>query len=113
MRKVLASYNGRAVIGDSLTDAIAKLFPGFSTDLGDRVGGTTVTSPPSTDNTGSTVTTQPTSAETPAQMLARAEQLFADADAALSQNPPDFATYQTKQAEARALVKKALQAING
>ncbi|MEY4079952.1 MAG: hypothetical protein RL430_382 [Actinomycetota bacterium] len=112
VRKVLASYNGRAVIGDSLTDVIGKLFPGFNADLGDRVGGTTVTSPPSTDATGSTVTTQPTSAETPAQMLARAEQLFADADAALSQNPPDFATYQTKQAEARALVKKALQSIN-
>ena len=113
VRKVLASYNGRAVIGDSLSDAIAKLFPGFSTDLGDRVGGTTVTSPPNTDTTGSTVTTQPTSTETPAQLLARAEQLFADADSALSQNPPDFATYQSKQAEARALVKKALQSING
>ena len=59
------------------------------------------------------MTTQPTSTETPAQLLARAEQLFADADSALSQNPPDFATYQSKQAEARALVKKALQSING
>ena len=113
VRKVLASYNGRAVIGDSLTDVIAKLFPGFSADLGDRVGGTTVTSPPGTDSTGSTVTTQPTVGETPAQLLARAEQLFAEADAALSKNPPDFAAYQTKQAEARALVKKALQSING
>lgn len=113
VRKVLASYNGRAVIGDSLTDVIAKLFPGFSADLGDRVGGTTVTSPPGTDSTGSTVTTQPTVGETPAQLLARAEQLFAEADAALSKNPPDFAAYQTKQAEARALVKKALQSIDG
>lgn len=113
VRKVLASYNGRAVIGDSLTDVIAKLFPGFATDLGDRVGGTTVTTLPGKDTTGSTVTTQPTTGETPAQMLARAEQLFAEADAALSQNPPDFSTYQSRQAEARALVKKALQSING
>ena len=55
VRKVLASYNGKSVIGNSLTDVIAQLFPGFSMDLGDRVGGTT---------SGSTTTTIPGSPTT-------------------------------------------------
>jgi uncharacterized membrane protein (UPF0182 family) len=41
VRKVLGSYDGRSVIGDSLTSVIQQLFPGFNMDLGDRVGGTT------------------------------------------------------------------------
>jgi len=113
VRKVLASYNGKAVIGDSLTEAIAKLFPGFAMNLGDRVG---QTASPTTTVPGSTQTTTPSSVPagtTPAQLLAQAQQLFDQADAALAQSPPDFATYQAKQAQARALVEKALAAING
>ena len=45
-------------------------------------------------------------------LLAQAQQLFDQADAALAQSPPDFATYQSKQAQARALVERALEAIN-
>jgi hypothetical protein len=44
-------------------------------------------------------------------MLQQADRLFAEADAALAKNPPDFATYQTKTTQARALVQKALTAI--
>ena len=116
VRKVLASYNGRAVIGDSLSDAMAKLFPGFDMNLGDRVGSTTATTTPagSGSNSGSTpTTTAPASSATPAQLLAQAEALFAEADNALAQNPPDFATYQSKQAQARALVKQALAVVGG
>jgi uncharacterized membrane protein (UPF0182 family) len=111
VRKVLASYNGRAVIGDSLTDVISRLFPGFSTNLGDRVGGTTQTTSPGTTVPGATTVpggTQPPVSGTPAELLAQAEALFAEADAALAKNPPDFATYQTKQAQARELVAQAL-----
>ena len=108
---MLASYNGRAVIGDSLTDVISRLFPGFSTNLGDRVGGTTQTTSPGTTVPGATTVpggTQPPVSGTPAELLAQAEALFAEADAALAKNPPDFATYQTKQAQARELVAQAL-----
>lgn len=111
VRKVLASYNGKSVIGNSLTDVIAQLFPGFSTNLGDRVGGTTSGST-STTIPGSPTTTVPTSSGlTAKQMLQQADRLFAEADAALAKNPPDFATYQTKTMQARALVQKALTAI--
>jgi hypothetical protein len=65
---------------------------------------------------GSTQTTAPPTAPagtSPADLLAQAQQLFDQADAALAQSPPDFATYQSKQAQARALVERALAAING
>lgn len=111
VRKMLASYNGKSVIGNSLTDVIAQLFPGFSMDLGDRVGGTTGGST-STTIPGSPTTTVPAgSGLTAKQMLQQADRLFAEADAALAKNPPDFATYQTKTMQARALVQKALTAI--
>ena len=37
-RFVIVSYDGRAAFGESLGEALAKLFPGFEGDLGDRVG---------------------------------------------------------------------------
>jgi hypothetical protein len=46
-------------------------------------------------------------------LLAQADVLFDEADAALAQSPPDFATYQDKQAEARELVRLALESISG
>lgn len=110
VRKVLASYNGNSVIGENLTDVISQLFPGFSVDLGDRVGGakpTTGTTVPGTTNT----TVPSSNTATPSQMLQQAERLFAEADAALAKSPPDFATYQKKLAEARALVQKAIATI--
>ena len=111
VRKVLASYNGKSVIGNSLTDVIAQLFPGFSMNLGDRVGGTTGGST-STTIPGSPTTTVPSgSGLTAKQMLQQADRLFAEADAALAKNPPDFATYQSKTMQARTLVQKALTAI--
>lgn len=109
VRKVLGSYNGRSVIGDSLTSVISQLFPGFNMDLGDRVGsGSTTTTLPGSSTT--TPATPPTGS-TPAQLLRQAETLFAQADAALAKLPPDFATYQTKLAQARSLVQQALAAV--
>jgi hypothetical protein len=46
--------------------------------------------------------------DTPAALLARAEELFAQADAALGSTPPDFALYQKRLAEARELVSRAI-----
>jgi uncharacterized membrane protein (UPF0182 family) len=126
VRKILASYDSRSVISDSVSGAIAKLFPGFSLDLGDRVGGAnTSTTPDTTDTTlpGTTPTTVPGSTETtpttvvagipqsPSELLAAADALFSEADAALALTPPDFATYQAKQAAARELVRRALAAV--
>jgi len=113
VRKILAHYDGRSVIGDNLTDVVSQLFPGFSLNLGDRVQGTgsTQTTVPGGGSSTTTTTAPPT--QTPAQLLARAERLFAEADAALAKSPPDFATYQAKLAEARALVRQALTSVGG
>lgn len=117
VRKFLASYNNKVVMADDLTAAIGKLFPGFEKNLGDRVddGSEQTSSDPQTDTSqGSTTTTVPaggsdtTNLQTPAELLARAEQLFAEADAALGSTPPDFALYQKKLAEARELVSRAI-----
>jgi hypothetical protein len=122
VRKVLASYGDESVIADSVSGAIGKLFAGFDTDLGDRVDdgkvpespdtGTDTGTDSGTDSGSSPDTTVPdTSGQTPAQLLARADELFAEADAALAGTPPDFATFQEKQAAARELIRRALEAI--
>lgn len=105
VRKILAHYDGRSVIGDSLTQVVARLFPGFDVDLGDRI---TQSTPTTTVPGGTTPTTVPTSPESAAELLLRADELFAEADDALAESPPDFATFQAKQAEARELVSRAL-----
>jgi uncharacterized membrane protein (UPF0182 family) len=113
VRKILASYDGRSVIGDSITDVVTQLFPGFNVNLGDRVGGNKTPGATSTTIPGSPTTTVPAggSTLTPAQLLQQAERLFIEADAALAKTPPDFATYQSKLAQARGLVQQALTAV--
>ena len=111
VRKILAGYGDRSVIGDSLTSVISQLFPGFNVNLGDRVGGSS--SSPTTTIAGSPVTVAPTAGTTPAELLRQAEALFAQADAALAKTPPDFANYQAKLSQARGLVQQALATVNG
>ena len=121
VRKILGWYNGRTVIADNVSQAVSRLLPGFNTNLGDRVGSATTgtTTPPTTVPGGSTPspsTTVPLSTSennSPEQLLAQADVLFSEADAALAQTPPDFATYQAKQSQARDLVQRALQLLNG
>jgi uncharacterized protein len=100
---VLVSQNNNAAYGSSLGTALARLFPGFETDIGDVVGDT----PPPVDNGG--VTPPPTADQTPADLLDQAEALFADADKALEAH--DLATYQAKVDQARGLVQQALTAL--
>jgi len=97
-RYVLVSYQGKAAYGTTLQQAIAKLFPGFTADLGDVVGAGT------TEPTEPTTPTEPSTSQDPAELLAQADELFAQADDAL----PDFAKYAELTAQARALVKQAL-----
>ena len=52
VRKILASYDEKSVIADSVTAAIGKLFNGFNTNLGDRVDDGKAGS--ATDTSGST-----------------------------------------------------------
>lgn len=112
VRKILAWYNNKSVIGNSVTAVVAQLFPGYTGDLGDRVGGsstvTTTTVAPSTGGSSPGTTVPATSTSTPKELLAQADALFIQADAALASSPPDFSTYQEKLAQARELVRRAL-----
>lgn len=105
-RFMIVSYNARAVIDSSLTGGLKKLFPAFTGEVGDRVG----TTPSDPGDPGTTP--PPTSTDTPAELLDRAQKLFEEADAALAEKPADFATYQSKQAEARDLVAQAVKLLN-
>ena len=124
VRKFLVSYNNRVVMTDSLSEGVALLVPGFNQDLGERVNDGSVapedtTTEPSTDTSGGTTPTTSTlpavdtSTLTPSELLVRADALFDEANAALAQNPPDFATYQSKLAQARELLRQAISQVGG
>lgn len=115
VRKFLASYNNKVVIGETLADAVNKLFAGAGSSL---AGGSIAVEPSDSGSTGSVSTpttpaNQSMETKSPDQLLQEAEALFAEADAALGQNPPDFATYQQKLAAARALVREAIALLAG
>ena len=121
VRKFLASYNKTVVISDDLSSAIAELFPGFTNDLGDRLDDgsvpSTTTIPGSTGSTTTvpTTTAPPSSIDTgsmtASELLAQAEILFNEADAALGASPPNFALYQQKLVQAREFIRLAIQLI--
>jgi uncharacterized protein len=102
---VLVSQNNHATFGSSLSSALAKLFPGFEGNVGDVVGDT-----PDDTGTGGATTPPPTTTQTPSDLLAQAEALFAQADQALDNH--DLATYQADVDKARALVQQAVDALS-
>ena len=123
VRKFLAFYDNKVVIADSLGEAVRRMFPGWTGDIGDRIDdgeselpvdeSATGTDDAVPDDGSATTTTVPsasvdTSSLDAAQLLELAEQVFTEADAALASTPPNFALYQQKQAEARELLRRAL-----
>jgi uncharacterized protein len=100
VRRVIAWHDNRSVIGDSLSEAMGRLFPGGRFDLGDVVGGVSSPDPQTPDPRPD----QP--AQTAVELLERAESVFEEADAALAAR--DLGLYQEKVAEAEALVARAL-----
>lgn len=100
---ILAYHEGNAAFGPTIEEALAKLFPGFDTDVGDVVGGDDEPAEP-VEPTEPDEPSEP-SDETPEELLARADDLFRQADEAL----PDFARYEELMTEARALVEQALE----
>jgi uncharacterized membrane protein (UPF0182 family) len=104
-RFIVVSYRGRSAMGRSLRDALAEVFAGFNLDVGDRIGGSTT--PP--DNEPPDDSSEGATAE---DLLTDAEQLFDEAEEALREDG-DIGTYQEKTEEARGLVARALQLLQG
>ena len=113
VRRVLAWYDGRSVIGDTLTDAINRLFPSANIDLGEveSDGSESEGSGDSSTDEPSTPTDTGTSTSTdPAVLLEEAEAVFDEADEALRDG--DLGLYQEKVTEAQGLIARALDALN-
>jgi len=105
-RHILVSYQGEAAYGDTLQEALAKLFPGFRVDIGEVVGtGDGVDDPVDPD-----APAEP--AQDPKNLLQQADELFDEAEEALRNDPPDFAEYAEKNAEARELVEQAIDLLD-
>jgi len=101
-RFVIVYYNGRAEFGESLAEALAKVFPGYAGDLGDRVGADEGAPPPTEPNESQT--------GTPAELLQQADQLLDEAQQSLTQDG-DLGAYQDKIDQAKALVQQALDGL--
>ena len=118
VRRVLAWYDGEAVIGDTLTEAINRLFPKAKVNLGEVVGDSGSNTGTDTEvDTGTDTGTDPgtapetdTSTTDPVVLLEEAQTLFDEADVALRDG--DLGTYQSKVDEAQALIAKALTQLN-
>lgn len=127
VRRVLAWYDGRSVIGDNLTEAINRLFPGAGIDLGEVIADGESVSTPSEPGTGTDLgggdqpagpgsgSDQPTTPVTPTSddpvaLLSQAETLFDEADQALTRG--DLGEYQSKIRAAQDLIARALELLS-
>ncbi|MGI9030627.1 MAG: hypothetical protein ACR2HP_11680, partial [Ilumatobacteraceae bacterium] len=88
--------------GESLGEALGKLFPSFEADLGDRVG-----------SSGPEEGTQPepesSEGDSPTELLARADELLREAEEVLATE--GLAGYEQRINEASALIDQALAAL--
>ena len=120
VRRILAWYDGRSVIGDNLSDAMNRLFPGANVDLGEIAGEASTDTDvideldPGTDtgtdtgtggDTGTDTSVDPDTTD-PVALLEAAESVFDEADAALRAG--DLGEYQAKVREAEDLLARAL-----
>ena len=117
---ITAWYDGRAVIGDTLGEALGELFPGLDLDVGERAD---LAESPPVDVADEPVTTDPdllagdSSPEatagvtptdaTPAELLAEADRLLSEAEAQLRIDG-DLGAYQDRVHEAGVLIDQAL-----
>jgi hypothetical protein len=128
VRRILAWHDGRSVIGNTLTDAINRLFPSADVDLGEITGEASGDSEilddidaivdsdavtggdNDTDTSGGSSVVDPDSTD-PVVLLESAEIVFDEADEALRDG--DLGLYQEKVREAEELLSRALELLGG
>lgn len=101
-RAVIASFNGRAVLADTITEALAELFPGFDGELDELAE----VDPDDPDAVAADDEEPTTDDRTSDELLIEIEQLLVDADAALAEG--DLGAYQDRVDEAAELLQQAL-----
>jgi uncharacterized membrane protein (UPF0182 family) len=97
LRRVIVVANGQTIMAPTLREALATIFS-VEVDTGEGQTGGPPTEPPPGP-------TEPS--DTVSELLDQAQELFAEADAALQQTPPDYATWADKFQQARDLVAQA------
>jgi uncharacterized membrane protein (UPF0182 family) len=111
LKKIVVEFQGQVSIADDLNGALRGLsaFQDLPPTSGSSPPPTTPTTTPTTNPDGSTspTTTPTTTPSTIGELLAQANQAFADANAALQKTPPDFTLYGQKLAEAQAAIQQA------
>ncbi|MFN8050472.1 MAG: UPF0182 family protein [Acidimicrobiales bacterium] len=113
LRIVVVSIGGQVAIGDTLAEALTKLFP--TAKIATREVTTPSTDVSTTTTPGSTpTTTAPDDNASAADLIAQAVKLFDEADAELrSGGATNLSDYQAKTAQAQELVRRAEQALGG
>jgi len=111
-RAVIVSFNDRSVLESTVTEALAALFPGFESDVGDAIdeptepGGDDGDTGSGTDSDGESPDPDAgASSDDPIVLLEAADQAFLEADEALAAG--DLGLYQEKIGEARDLIDQA------
>ena len=124
LKRVIVVYNNNVYYENTLQEALQDAFPGLaqltqeqnvgqaspsgSTGTGTATGGTgTTTTTPSTTVPSGPTTTIAVGNLTLSQLLADAQQQFAQANASLAKNPPDFAGYEQHIQAAQSLIAQA------
>ena len=110
-RGVIVSYNDRAVLEDTVSEALTALFPGFEGAIDETID--QPTEPDAGGDSGGQDPSVPTpdpdpsesSGDDPVALLEQADQAFLEADTALADG--DLGAYQAKIAEARQLIADA------
>ncbi len=108
-RAVIVSYNDRSVLEATVSEALAALFTGFESDIGDAIdeptepgnGGDDGEAPDEPAPGPDTASTN----DDPVALLEQADQAFLEADVALESG--DLGLYQEKVDEARGLIADA------
>ncbi len=104
-RAVIASFNGRAVLADTITEALADLFPGFDGELDELA----VVDPDDPDAVASDDDEVIDDDRTSDELLLDVNALLIEADAALADG--DLGAYQDRVDEANELLQQALDAL--
>ncbi len=103
-RFVIVSYNDNSVLTETISEGLARLFPGFEGDVGDSIGSPTEPTPDDPET--------PVDADAPvvstdaAELLQIADDLFRQADEALADG--NLGEYQTKVDEGRRRLDEAI-----
>lgn len=110
LRKVVVVTGQRVEVGDTLAEALGKLFP--TADIVTQEGSAPGIDDDTGDDTGDGGGTSPPASTNPADLIADALRLFDEADAALkSGGAGSLSEYQAKLAEAQQVLRQAADAL--